>query len=94
MNNNNAVIGMEASLLMPRIKGWFISNVGTDIKLFRDQTALPTRQEEIIQTTLRFTNSLLVSLDIIGELVYSTSTIKFLLANTLRMIEVKSKSER
>lgn len=92
--DTHAILSMEASLLQSRIKNWFTHNVGRDIILFRglnDNHGL-SRQEEVIQITLRFTNSLLVALELIGEQVSCSATIKFLLANTLRMIELHAKS--
>lgn len=78
---------MEANLLQNRIKTWYYNNVGRDIAAYDKQT----NQEDTIQTTLRFTNSLLVALELTGELINFQATIKFLFANTLRMIERRAK---
>ncbi len=92
MECNNAVLNMEVNLQQSRIKYWYTSSVGREINLFNAQATHPYTQEEIIQIALRFTNSLYVSLDLTGELPTCSHTIKFLLANILRMIEVKARS--
>lgn len=86
MENNNTILNMEASLLQTRIKNWYFKNVGRDIALFNN-----SNQEDTIQMALRFTNSLFVALDLTGELTNCVATVKFLLVNTLRMIERRAK---
>ena len=88
MDSNNTILNMEANLLQNRIKAWYFNNVGRDIAVFDNQT----NQEDIIQVALRFTNSLFVALDLTGELINFQITIKFLLVNTLRMIERRARS--
>jgi hypothetical protein len=88
MDSNNTILNMEANLLQNRIKSWYFNNVGRDIAVFDKQT----NQEDVIQMALRFTNSLFVALDLTGELINFQATIKFLLVNTLRMIERRAKS--
>jgi hypothetical protein len=88
MDNNNTILNMEANLLQNRIKSWYFNNVGREIVAFDKQR----NQEDTIQLALRFTNSLFVALDLTGELFNFQATIKFLLVNTLRMIERRSKS--
>jgi hypothetical protein len=87
MDSNNTILNMEANLLQNRIKTWYFNNVGRDVALFDKQP----KQEDTIQIALRFTNSLFVALDLTGELVNFQATIKFLLVNTLRMIERRAK---
>lgn len=86
MDNSNTILNMEASLLQTRIKNWYFKNVGRDISLFNN-----SNQEDTIQMALRFTSSLIVALDLTGELINCVATVKFLLVNTLRMIERRAK---
>jgi hypothetical protein len=87
MDSNNTILNMEACLLQSRIKSWYFNSVGRDIALFNN-----ANQEETIQTALRFTNTLISALELTGELINCTATIKFLFANTLRMIERRAKT--
>lgn len=86
-NNNTTILNMEASLLQGRIKHWYFKNVGRDIALYNTTS----NQEDTIQMAIRFTSSLFVALDLTGELTNCSATVKFLLANTLRMIERRAK---
>lgn len=100
MDSNNTIFSMEANLLQAKIHSWYTNTIGRDIQFFKEQSSSSssssqaTKQEDIIQTILRFTNCLMASLDITGELINYTPTIKFLLANTLRMIEYKAKATK